>query len=192
MKRGTILVIVAPSGTGKSTLIEKLRQEVPSLVWSTSYTTRPIREGEVDGKDYFFTTKEDFIQKRDRGEFVEWAQVHSNFYGTHKGFIDEGLASGKNMLFDVDVQGCDSFKDIYKDEAHIIFIEPPSVAELKKRLVARATDAIEVIQERLKNAEKELARAKDFDYNVLNDDFDKAYAQIKTIVLKILEDRDDL
>ena len=187
MKRGKILVIVAPSGTGKSTLIEKLQKEVPSLSWSVSCTTRPMREGEIDGDDYFFITKDEFLKRRENNEFIEWAQVHSNFYGTLKSFVDKGLEEGKHLLFDLDVQGCDSFKREYGDEAQVIFIEPPSLAELKKRLVARATDKVEVIQERLKNAERELARKDDFDYKVLNDDFDVAYKNLKEITLHILE-----
>jgi guanylate kinase len=187
LKRGKILVIVAPSGTGKSTLIEKLQKEITSLEWSVSCTTRPIRSGETEGKDYKFIDRSEFIRRRDNNEFIEWAQVHSNFYGTLKAFVDKGLDEGEHLLFDVDVQGCDAFKEIYGDEAKIIFIEPPSVGELKKRLTARATDAIEVIQERLKNAENELKRSKDFDYNVVNDDFDKAYIDLKNVVLEILE-----
>lgn len=188
MKRGHILVIVAPSGTGKSTLIEKLIKEVASLSWSVSCTTRPQREGEVHGKDYFFISREEFIKRRDHGEFVEWAEVHSNFYGTLKSFVDEGLEEGKNLLFDLDVQGCDSFKAVYGQEANVIFIEPPSVGELKKRLVARATDKVEVIQERLKNAERELARSNDYDFKVVNDDFEEAYKNLKQITLKIIGD----
>lgn len=186
MKRGHILVIVAPSGTGKSTLIEKLIKEVPSLSWSVSCTTRPQREGEVDGEDYFFIKREEFLARKDNDEFVEWAEVHSNFYGTLKSFVDEGLSEGKNLLFDLDVQGCDAFKEVYGAEAKVIFIEPPSLGELKKRLVARATDKVEVIQERLKNAERELARSNDYDYKVINDDFEIAYKNLKALTLEIL------
>ncbi len=188
MKRGKILVIVAPSGTGKSTLIEKLQGEVESLEWSVSCTTRAKREGEVEGEDYFFITEAEFLKRRESNEFVEWAKVHSNFYGTLKSFVDEGLDLGKNLLFDLDVQGCDDFKEIYGDEARIIFIEPPSLNELRKRLVARATDNVDVIQERLKNAESELARKDDFDYNVINDDFEVAYIQLKELTLSILNE----
>lgn len=188
MKRGKILVIVAPSGTGKSTLIEQLQSEIASLSWSVSCTTRPMRDGEVDGEDYHFISKEEFIQRRDNNEFVEWAQVHSNFYGTLKAFVDQGLEQGKNLLFDLDVQGCDSFKEVYGTEANVIFIEPPSLAELKKRLVARATDKVEVIQERLGNAERELARRDDFDFKILNDDFTQAYEDLKRTTLQILDE----
>ena len=187
MKRGKILVIVAPSGTGKSTLIEKLQKEIHSLEWSTSYTTRPRRQGEVHGQDYFFITEKEFISRRDNKEFVEWAKVHSNYYGTLKAFVDEGLETGKHLLFDVDVQGCDSFKKIYGKEANIIFIEPPGIEVLETRLRKRGTDREEVIQERLNNAKSELKRKDDFDFKVLNDDFSNAYTHLKQVVNSILE-----
>lgn len=187
MKRGKIVVIVAPSGTGKSTLIERLQKEFPTLEWSVSYTTRPRRQGEVNGKDYFFITEKEFVSRRDNNEFVEWAKVHSNYYGTLKAFIDEGLEKGKHLLFDVDVQGCDSFKEIYGGEAKVIFITPPSVEALAERLNKRGTDRPEVIAERLNNAKSELKRSDDFDYKVLNDDFDKAYSHLREVVQEILE-----
>ncbi len=186
MERGKLIVIVAPSGTGKSTLLEQLKKDVPSLEWSVSCTTRPMREGEVNGKDYHFISKEDFLDLRSKNEFVEWAEVHSNFYGTSKPFIDKGLETGAHLLFDLDVQGCDSMRDIYGSEANIIFIEPPSVDELERRLRARDTDSDQVIQERLNNAKKEILRKNDFDYNVINDEYDKAYTRLYQIVTTIL------
>lgn len=185
--RGKIVVIVAPSGTGKSTLLKKLMEEVPSLQWSVSCTTRPKRTGEKDGVDYFYITTKDFENRIENNEFIEFAKVHSNYYGTSKTFVDEGLGQGLNLLFDLDVQGCDSIKKIYKDEAQVIFIEPPSVEALRERLTGRGTDNPNVIAERLKNSIEELKRKNDFDYNVVNDDIDKAYRELKEIVLKILE-----
>lgn len=187
VKRGKIVVIVAPSGTGKSTLIEKLQKEYPSLEWSVSYTTRPRRQGEINGRDYFFITEKEFVTRKDNDEFVEWAKVHSNYYGTLKSFIDEGLDLGKNLLFDLDVQGCDSFKEVYGKEANVIFITPPNIEALEERLNKRGTDRAEVIAERLNNAKKELKRSDDFDYKVLNDDFDKAYGHLSAVVKEILE-----
>ena len=103
--RGKIIVIVAPSGTGKSTLLDRLRQDITNLHWSVSCTTRPMRHGEVHGEDYFFLAKHDFEERIKNDEFIEWARVHSNYYGTNKQFVEQGLNSGKNLLFDLDVQG---------------------------------------------------------------------------------------
>jgi len=185
-KRGKIIVIVAPSGTGKSTLIKRLMDEISSLKWSVSCTTRPKRTGEKDGVDYFYITTKDFESRIEKNEFIEWAKVHSNYYGTSKLFVEDGLNRGENLLFDLDVQGCDSMKKIYGDEANIIFIEPPSVEALEKRLKGRGTDNPEVIAERLKNSVKELQRKDDYDFNVVNDDVDKAYVDFKFTVEKIL------
>lgn len=186
MDRGKIIVIVAPSGTGKSTLIEKLKDKNPELEWSVSCTTRPIRSGEVDGKDYFFISKDEFILKRDDDAFVEWAEVHSNYYGTLKSFVNEHLDSGRFLLFDLDVQGCDQIKKIYPVDSSVIFIEPPSIEILEKRLQNRGTDTQKVIDERIQNAKEELKRKYDFDYNVINDDIESAFLNLNTIVTSIL------
>lgn len=188
MKRGKIIVIVAPSGTGKSTLIKKLAEDYSSLQWSVSCTTRPRRSGETNGVDYHFMTEKEFVGRKDNNEFIEWAKVHSNYYGTLKKFVDEGLEQGKYLLFDLDVQGCDQMKKIYGSEAQIIFIEPPSVDELEKRLLKRATDNRAVIEERLSNAKEELKRKNDFDFLVTNDDFNRAYKDLHDVVGKILGD----
>lgn len=187
MARGKLVVIVAPSGTGKSTLIKSLFDEIQDLQWSVSCTTRPMRPGEVDGKDYHFLKEHDFVQKKDRGEFIEWAKVHSNYYGTLKKFVDQGLEEGKNLLFDLDVQGCDQMKELYGEEAKVIFIEPPSYEELQKRLNSRGTEAPEVVAERLKNAKTELERRHDFDFLVTNDELNKASAALAKVVKEILE-----
>ena len=188
-KRGKIIVIVAPSGTGKSTLIDKLCQEVTSLKWSVSCTTRAPRPGEVHEEDYFFVTEDFFKNKIKDNAFIEWAKVHSNYYGTLKSFVDDGLKNGEHLLFDLDVQGCDQMKKIYGKEARIIFIVPPSVDALEERLRKRATDKEAVILERLKNAKEELKRANDFDYKVINGDFDEAYAHLKATIISIIEDK---
>jgi guanylate kinase len=184
---GRMIVICAPSGTGKSTLLSRLQKEHPELEWSISCTTRPIRSGEVDGKDYHFIAANDFKRQIEENQFIEWAQVHSNYYGTSKKFVDEGLGQGRKMLFDLDVQGADAMKRIYKDEAKVIFIEPPSIEELEKRLRARNTDSDKVILERIENARKELMRKHDFDFLILNDEVEGAYKQLKAIVERILK-----
>lgn len=181
-----MIVICAPSGTGKSTLLSRLKSDFPDLKWSVSCTTRPTRTGEEHGKDYFFIKVESFEKQIADDEFIEWAKVHSNYYGTSKRFIEEGIKTGKQMLFDLDVQGADAMKKIYGEQAQVIFIEPPSIEELEKRLLARGTDSIEVIQERIKNAREELKNKDKYDYLILNDDVDKAYQKLKDAVQKIL------
>lgn len=119
---GKIIVICAPSGTGKSTLINRLKTDHSELEWSVSCTTRAIRAGEVNGKDYHFISTEEFEKQISAGEFIEWAKVHSNYYGTSKLFVSQGLKEGRKMLFDLDVQGADAMKKIYGAEAHVIFI----------------------------------------------------------------------
>ncbi len=184
---GKIIVICAPSGTGKSTLINRLKTDYPQLEWSVSCTTRPIRANEVNGKDYHFITTEEFEKEIQQDGFVEWAKVHSNYYGTSKSFVSLGLNQGRKMLFDLDVQGADSMKKIFGHDAQVIFIEPPSVEELEKRLRLRGTDSDKVINERVSNARKELARKNDYDFLILNDDVEKAYQALQTAVKKILD-----
>jgi guanylate kinase len=186
-KAGKLIVIVAPSGSGKSTLIKRLKADYPQLIESVSYTTREMRAGEKHGESYFFISKEEFIAKRDKGDFLEWAEVHTNFYGTSKQFVEDQLALGKNLLFDLDVQGTDSFKRYFDKRARAIFIAPPSVDELKNRLRGRGTDSTGVINIRLENSKIELQRKDDFDYCVVNDDLDRAYEELKKIVDSILE-----
>lgn len=184
---GKMIVICAPSGTGKSTLINRLKADHPELQWSVSCTTRPMRAGEVDGKDYHFIAVADFEKQIADGQFIEWAKVHSNYYGTSKIFVNKCLDSGHSMLFDLDVQGVDSMKRIYGKDANVIFIEPPSIEELEKRLVVRGTDKTEVIKERVANARRELTRKNDFDHLIMNDDVERAYKQLKSVVERILK-----
>ncbi len=183
---GKLIVIVAPSGTGKSTMIKRLRGDFPSLVESVSYTTRPMRKGEVHGESYFYISREDFIVKRDNEEFLEWAEVHGNFYGTSKKFVEDSLKNGKHLLFDLDVQGTDSMKMYFGAVANVIFISPPSVEELEKRLRHRGTENTQVINLRLLNAQKELLRKNDFDFLIYNDDIENAYTRLKEITQQIL------
>ena len=181
-----MIVICAPSGTGKSTLLNRLKLDHPELEWSVSCTTRPKRTGETDGIDYHFIDKDDFEKQIKENMFIEWARVHSNYYGTSKRFVDEGLTLGKNMLFDLDVQGADAMKKLYGDRAQIIFIEPPSVEELEKRLRIRGTDENHVILERVNNARNEILRKHDYDHIVLNDDVNEAYRRLEKVVKGIL------
>ena len=186
-KKGKIIVIVAPSGAGKSTLIERLKKDFPGLSESISCTTRPVRNGETNGIQYNFITKEEFEKRINENDFIEWALVHGNYYGTSKSFVESGLSTGINLLFDLDVQGCDSFKNHYGSEAAVIFIEPPSIEELEKRLLSRGTESTATIKLRIENAKNELRRKSDFDHVVLNDDLEKAYSELKDIVQSITE-----
>ena len=186
MSMGKIVIIVAPSGTGKSTLIKRLKEEVQELTESVSYTTRPVREGEVDGEHYFFVSEKDFLLKKENNEFLEDAVVHGNFYGTDRAFVEQKLNEGVNLLFDLDVQGADSFKEYFKEKAKAIFISPPSLEVLESRLRGRGTDAGDVIERRLTNAKKEMLRKDDFDYCVYNDELEKAYSDLKSVVKKII------
>ncbi|MBP9674319.1 MAG: guanylate kinase [Bacteriovoracaceae bacterium] len=186
-KRGNIIVIVAPSGTGKSTLIAKIRSKFPHLKWSVSCTTRAKRADEEHGKNYYFISQEDFLEKKSAGAFVEWAKVHSNYYGTLKSVVEEELNQGHILLFDLDVQGADSIKKIYHESAIVIFIEPPSVEVLKERLMNRKTEAESVILERLTNAEKELLRKHDYDFLIRNDDLNVAYQKLEKIIENMMK-----
>jgi guanylate kinase len=168
-------------------MIKRLKIDIPTIVESVSYTTRPQRPGEVHGLSYFFISREEFIAKRDNNEFLEWAEVHGNFYGTSKEFVENCLKEGKHVLFDLDVQGTDAMKLHFQDVANVIFISPPSVEELEKRLRHRGTENTEVINLRLMNARKELLRKEDFDYLIYNDDIENAYSRLKEITQKILQ-----
>jgi guanylate kinase len=183
---GKLIVIVAPSGTGKSTMIKRLKIDFPSICESVSFTTRPMRAGEVHGESYFFISKEEFIKMRDNNEFLEWAEVHRNFYGTAKNFVEEGLKKGKHLLFDLDVQGTDSVKKYFGDKANAIFIAPPSVEELEKRLRNRGTETTQVINVRLTNARSELTRKEDYDFLIYNIDIEDAYKNLCKITAQIL------
>ena len=186
VKPTNLIVICAPSGTGKTTLLARLKVDRPQLNWSVSCTTRPIRPGEKDGVDYHYIDKSDFEPRIGENEFIEGALVRSNYHRTSQKFVEQGLSTGKALLFDLDVQGSDSMKRLYGDKARVIFIQPPSLEELGKRLRGRGTDAEHVIVERLNNARKEIARAKDFDFLVTNDDMERAYQELIGIIDNLL------
>ncbi len=185
---GKIIIIVAPSGTGKSTLISRLKEDFPSLHESVSYTTRKRRPKEIHGVHYFFINKDEFLIKKDQNEFLEWALVHQDYKGTSKEFVESKVSEGKSLLFDLDVQGADSFKKYFRSNAIVIFIEPPSLKELEVRLRSRGTESDDVILLRLENARKELSRKNDYDYCIKNDELEKAYRDLNLIVTEILGD----
>ncbi len=180
---GKLIVLSAPSGAGKTTIYKALLKELPDATYSVSVTTRKPREGEVNGRDYFFVSEEEFKNLIQKKEFLEHARVHDNWYGTRRSFIKEQLARGKHILLDIDVQGALSIKE-QMPQALLIFIMAPSLEELKRRLQKRGTDHPDIIRTRLKNAREEIARKELFDYVVINDDLRACIEKIKSIIQK--------
>jgi guanylate kinase len=181
-RRGLMLVLSSPSGAGKTTLTKLLRDEEPSLTLSISVTTRPRRPSEVDGVHYFFKTADEFKDMRDRGDLLEWAEVHGNFYGSPRKEIDKALSGGNDILFDIDYQGAMQVRKTAPEDVVSIFILPPSIPELRRRLERRAEDSATVIQQRLKNAKNEIDRWRDYDYVLVNDDLQETFAKIRAIL----------
>ncbi|HET9251194.1 MAG TPA: guanylate kinase [Candidatus Eisenbacteria bacterium] len=180
--RRFVVVISGPSGAGKSSFVKALlRGNGGDLVYSVSATTRPKRAHEVEGKDYFFLTRDEFQRRVDSGDFVEHAQVHGEMYGTLRSQIERVLESGRNVLLDVDVQGGQSVRRVYRD-AVLIFVLPPSLEDLEDRLRARGTDREDKIQVRLENAQREIALMREYDYAVVNDDLETAARKVLAIV----------
>jgi guanylate kinase len=174
-----LIVISAPSGAGKTTLCRKLLKDFKNLVLSISFTTRAPRGQEKHGTDYFFVSPEEFKKQIEANRLAEWAQVHGNYYGTSKDFIEASFGQGKSVLLDIDVQGAESLSKAYPKETVKVFISPPSLDELENRLRARGTDSEETIQKRLKNAREEIEKSKHFHHIILNDSLDHAYAVLK-------------
>ena len=182
-KAGKLFVITAPSGAGKTSLIEALMRDDPSLKLSISYTTRAPRPGEKNAVDYHFVDDRTFIAMRERGEFLESAEVHGYRYGTSKKVITEALARGEDLILEIDWQGAQQVRRIYP-ECVGIFILPPSVEELERRMRSRGQDAEAVIRRRLENAREELAHAGEFNYAIINKDFQTAQGELKQIIRK--------
>lgn len=176
-----LLIFAATSGTGKSTLGRRLRARAPRLDLSVSHTTRAPRPGEVDGTHYHFVSREAFEASRDAGGFVEWAEYAGNLYGTARATIDAARAAGRDLLFDVEIQGAAALKAAYPDEAVSVFILPPSWAEVERRLRDRGTETEARIERRLRRGIEELAVAHTFDRIIVNDDLDKAVEDVAAI-----------
>ena len=190
MAKGKLIIISAPSGTGKSTIISWLMKEHPelNLAFSISCTSRAPRGTEKNGVEYFFLTPEEFRQRIDNDEFLEYEEVYEGrFYGTLKSQVERQLEAGQNVVFDVDVKGGVNIKKFYGDKALSLFIQPPSINELRKRLEGRATDAPEVIDQRIARAEFELSFAEKFDKIVINDKLEYAEADALDIIKTFLE-----
>ena len=180
-KQGDVFVVSSPSGAGKSVILTRVREADPGILFSVSATTRPPRKGETDGREYYFLTREEFMKRVEAGEFLEWAEVHGNLYGTLKSEMDRLAASGQDAVLEIDVQGAASLRHLGADIVSV-FIMPPSVEELERRLTKRGTDAPEVIALRVQNARKEMERYSEYDFVVINDDLDTAVADFQAII----------
>eukprot|EP01029_Cantina_marsupialis_P016858 TRINITY_DN378159_c0_g1_i3.p1 TRINITY_DN378159_c0_g1~~TRINITY_DN378159_c0_g1_i3.p1 ORF type:complete len:208 (+),score=51.08 TRINITY_DN378159_c0_g1_i3:77-700(+) len=194
-KQGAILVISGPSGCGKSTLLKNVYEEIGDYYFSISSTTREPRVGEKHGVDYLFVSKEDFEEGIKKGEFLEWANVHGNYYGTSLKPIKEAVAQGKLVVFDIDVQGHNIVRKKLDNIVTSVFITTPSLKELEQRLNSRNTDSKEVIERRLENAKSEIKSFKKYDYFIVNDNLEKAskelisIANIARIKSKLFDDK---
>jgi len=181
-RRGLMLVLSSPSGAGKTTLARRLLDAEPEVVVSVSCTTRKQRNGEIEERDYHFIDRDTFAGMRDRGEFLEWAVVFGNYYGTPRKPVEEALAAGRDVLFDVDWQGAQSLRDDSADDVVTVFVLPPSGKALEQRLTERAQDAPEVVEARMREASNEIQHWGEYDYVVINHDIDQALAAVRAIL----------
>lgn len=179
--KGQLWIVSAPSGGGKTTLIREACQRIPSVVESVSFTTRQRREEEIEGFHYHFVSKEEFLERLDKGDFLEHAEVFSNLYGTSESYVNELLEEGLDVILCIDWQGARQIRTKRAD-ALSIFVLPPSIAALKQRLMSRNQDKLEVIEKRMSLAKEQISHYKDFDFVIINDDFEKAAAQMQSII----------
>ncbi len=180
-RRGTLIVVSAPSGAGKTTLCREVRTCLPDLAYSVSYTTRAPRPGEIDGTDFHFVTESAFAELRKAGRFAEWALVHGNLYGTHAGAIERALGEGCDVLLDIDTQGARQLRVRYP-EAVLIFVIAPSMTELEQRLRERRSDADPEIERRLRRAREEIQLWRQYDYLIVNRDVKDAVEQLAAVI----------
>lgn len=178
---GTLYIVTAPSGAGKTTLVHAVLEREPGLALSISYTTRPPRPGEIDGRDYRFIDREEFLRLRDRGELLEWAEVHGNYYGTSRTWIEDQLQQDRDVLLEIDWQGARQVRRIFP-QAVSVFILPPSIATLEARLRGRGTDSEATIARRLAAAREEMRHVEEFDYAIINDRLERAIDELTAVV----------
>ena len=181
-RRGLMFVLSSPSGAGKTTLSRLLIERMPGLKMSVSATTRPVRPGEIDGRDYYFIDNEKFEQMVKGSELLEWATVFERRYGTPRAPVEAALAAGQDVLFDIDWQGTQQLREKARADVVSVFILPPSAADLEKRLHSRAQDSDEVIRTRMSRASHELSHWAEYDYIVINHDIDQAFAEVQSIL----------
>ncbi|HOP19008.1 MAG TPA: guanylate kinase [Parvularculaceae bacterium] len=177
-----MFVLSSPSGAGKTTLSERLLKTDKDIVLSISATTRPRRPGEAHGQDYYFVSEEEFFRMRDAGEFLEWANVFGNYYGTPRPLVEATLRQGKDVLFDIDWQGAQQLDEVAGEDVVKVFILPPSREELERRLRRRAQDPEEVVQKRMAKANSEMSHWAEYDYVIVNYDLDESEALLKSIL----------
>ena len=177
-----MIVLSSPSGAGKTTLTRRLLSENPGMSMSVSATTRAPRSGEVDGQDYYFVDKRRFEEMREAGEFLEHAKVFDNYYGTPRGPVENALAQGRDIIFDIDWQGAQQLTQAAADDLVRIFILPPDMAQLEERLRTRAQDSDDVIAKRMAKSESEISHWAEYDYVVVNDELDAALDELRTIL----------
>ena len=178
---GHLYIVAAPSGTGKTTLVKMLLENDSGIRLSISYTTRSPRVGEADGREYHFVSVPEFLAKIESGDFLEWAEVHGNYYGTSKSWIEAEMESGRDVLLEIDWQGAQQVRKLFP-AAIGVFILPPSLDELKRRLAGRGTDAAEIIARRLAAARDEMRHMGEFDYVIINDDLQQALVDLLSVV----------
>lgn len=181
-RKGIMLVLSSPSGAGKSTIARSILENDEAFQLSVSVTTRPRRTSEIEGVHYHFKTMREFEMLRDNGELLEWAEVHGNCYGTPRKPVEEAIAQGRDMLFDIDWQGAAQLREKMPEDIVSVFMLPPSMKELLARLTRRAEDTAEIIEKRLKNARHEIEQWRDYDYVIVNDDLNRAFESVRAIV----------
>lgn len=186
MRRGNLFVISGPSGAGKGTLVSRLMEAVPDARLSISATTRKPREGEVDGVHYHFITRDEFMELVDEDGFLEWAEFAGNRYGTPRSFVEQSMAKGAQVILEIEVQGAFQVREKMPD-AHLVFIEPPSLEVLEERLRGRGTEDEEAVQRRLATARVELSRKMEYDIRLVNDDLERAVDELIAIVNALAE-----
>ena len=183
MEKGNLFIISAPSGAGKTTILKRVISELENIVFSVSHTTRAPRSGEEEGVDYFFVDKNGFETMQKQGLFLEWAEVHGNLYGTSSNAVVEITEQGKDIILDIDVQGARQVQEKLGDNGIFVFISPPSLHELEKRLTNRGTESESVIATRLKNAQDEMKSREYYDHVIVNDRVDEAVEELKSIII---------
>jgi len=181
-RRGIMLVVASPSGAGKTSITRNILAADKNVSLSVSVTTRPPRKGEVDGKDYYFRSIDEFKAMREDGELLEWAEVHGNFYATPRATVDDMIGKGRDIVFDIDYQGTQQLYEKCRPDMVSVFILPPSIKELHARLKSRALDSDETIARRLRNARIEMEHWAEYDYVLVNEDLDVSTAQVTNIL----------